>query len=351
MSTSLRCVLSGVEAKVLTEALAQAFPRQHELEALCRFELEYPLSRIVGANLPLDAACLAIIEWAEKNDRLDRLIDGALEERKNNPSLRQFVALYRSSLQRQVSDLTLHSMRDFAARGPIGSDHFETREGLDELRLWRDLLGRIERQVCRIELGREHPLGTGFLVANDVVLTAAHVIRGIDLSRLRLRFDWKWLNPLVLDEGDVRGVYGGEPLRLAPPDASTLDYAFLRTQGRPGEQLDNDARPRRSIRPHFTSPEIAGEPVLLVQCPGGSPMKLGIGRLCNWDQNRLYHDANADAGASGSPVFNRHLELVGMHQGSLDASAATGPSQVALRLCVIRDHLDLDFRRTVLGWS
>ena len=45
-----------------------------------------------------------------------------------------------------------------------------------DVREWYTRLATLEQQVCLIEDTENKPLGTGFLVGHDLVLTAAHVL-------------------------------------------------------------------------------------------------------------------------------------------------------------------------------
>jgi endonuclease G len=113
------------------------------------------------------------------------------------------------------------------------------------------------------------------------------------------------------------------------PTADELDYCLIRLAERIGEdRLHGSSDPQVdrggciAVAPGQQAGQ-AGQELFLFQHPGGKPLKFTIGdhRGFNGSQNRFYYDINTQKGSSGSPVFNAHLELVGIHNsGWKDAS-------------------------------
>ena len=207
---------------------------------------------------------------------------------------------------------------------------------------WRERLGVIETQVCRVETPYE--MGTGFLVGPDLVITNYHVMKAVinDTSaapKVVLRFDYKQLsgggivnpgtkvqlakNNWLLDSSPY-----SQSDRLADPGNQTpnldeLDYALLRLASDVGDEPVAGAKaeqgtPKRGwIRPLLTYAFPQNAPVFIVQHPLAKPLKLAldtksvIGR--NSNNTRVRYVTNTEKGSSGSPVFNEKWELVALH--------------------------------------
>src|SRR5262249_38614584 len=97
------------------------------------------------------------------------------------------------------------------------------------------------------------------------------------------------------------------------PTLDELDYALLRLAGRVGEQEVAGA-PRRWISlPSAVVPLGADAPILIVQHPEGTPMKLALDTQAviglNGNATRLRYRTNTDPGSSGSPVFTMDWDI------------------------------------------
>ncbi|MEY9136501.1 hypothetical protein ACVMII_005398 [Bradyrhizobium diazoefficiens] len=203
-----------------------------------------------------------------------------------------------------------------------------------DVRVWQDRLIKIERQVCRIEMDGK-ALGTGFLVGPDTVLTNWHVFevaKSADKVRqLGCRFDYVRLPNGQTDFGRLIMLNGVDGLDSSPystaeksgnPDAplptvNELDYALLRLAAPVGEQLVEGA-PRGWIAlPKAVSPLPTDAPILIVQHPEGTPMKLALDTQAviglNGNRTRLRYRTNTDPGSSGSPVFTMDWDIVALH--------------------------------------
>jgi Trypsin-like peptidase domain len=203
-----------------------------------------------------------------------------------------------------------------------------------DVRVWQDRLLNIQRQVCRIELeGRS--LGTGFLVGPDTVLTNWHVFEiaknAGKIDKIGCRFDYVRLPGGGTDPGQLIMIAGadaidGSPYSAAeitakpddpPPTKDQLDYALLRLDRRAGEQAIEGA-PRGWIKlPAVALPLEADSPILIVQHPEGSPMKLALDTQAvlgpNANGTRIRYRTNTDRGSSGSPVFTMDWDIVALH--------------------------------------
>jgi hypothetical protein len=203
-----------------------------------------------------------------------------------------------------------------------------------DVRVWQDKLVKIERQVCRVEL-EGNALGTGFLVGPDTVLTNWHVFEiaksAGKVGQLGCRFDYVRLpdgttapGQLILlnAAGGLDGLPYGAGEKAGNPDnplptLNELDFALLRLASRVGEQQIEGA-PRGWITlPKTVLPLPADAPILIVQHPEGTPMKLALDTQAviglNGNQTRIRYRTNTDPGSSGSPVFTMDWDIVALH--------------------------------------
>jgi V8-like Glu-specific endopeptidase len=211
------------------------------------------------------------------------------------------------------------------------------RAGIDNFVEWADRLFSLRRKICRIEdpTVPGKALGTGFLVASDLVLTNYHVvsdyISGKSAAQLGCRFDYvkdatgeqpgtvqpvasgqKWLvdySPFSqVDPGDQGGL----------PQPNELDYALLRLFTAVGDE-DIPGVGKRSWISVSTASALP-EPtdiIFIVQHPKGEPLKLAVGTVIKRNENssRVRYDTNTNSGSSGSPCFDAKLNLVALHHG------------------------------------
>lgn len=224
--------------------------------------------------------------------------------------------------------------------------------GMLDAHAWIARAAAAESCVCLIG-DEDTPLGTGFLVGPDAVLTNYHVaqrfIQGADPARLTFRFDFTSLpanisatvfraalpdwpidhSPLHPSDDPLR--HPGTPTNpLAPPavPADQLDYALLRVAGQPGAHpIGGPLAPAAGAPPRGWLPlsgaayDFAARPALLVlHHAGGRALQLSIDTdsyaAANAGATRVYHRSNTEPGSSGSPCFDMDWNLVALHQGS-----------------------------------
>lgn len=197
-------------------------------------------------------------------------------------------------------------------------------KGFLDVAVWRDRLAQIELQVCRIDVDGK-PLGTGFLVGRDVVLTNHHVIDGVDLSTLSARFDHKVLPNGTMAKGTTYPILAAldtsppspidkqHPPKQGLPKPTELDYAFLRLQGAPADELV-DGRARGVLKPAPGKAPSRGL-VFIVQHPEGKPLKLAFDEIEGLNQNhtRITYKTNTLCGSSGSPCLDASFRLIALH--------------------------------------
>jgi hypothetical protein len=226
--------------------------------------------------------------------------------------------------------------------------------------VWQDRLVKIERQVCRVEL-EGNALGTGFLVGPDAVLTNWHVFdiakQAGKVGQLGCRFDYVRLPSGKDEPGQLIMVDGARAIDTSPysaaektakpddplPTLEELDYALLPLTSRVGEQ-QVDGAPRGWITlPKAVLPLPADSPILIVQHPEGTPMKLALDTQAvigmNGNKTRIRYRTNTDPGSSGSPVFTMDWDIVALHHYG-DPKYLNPLFNQGVPIELIRQHID-----------
>lgn len=154
--------------------------------------------------------------------------------------------------------------------------------------------------ICRVEVG-DTPLGTGFLIAPGLVLTAGHVIAAGDELPVRLRFR------CTTAAAGVVSAVRGKPVRPVPG----LDLAVLRLAGpAAAEAIPLDLREAPLPRP--------GDSLAILQHPDGGPMGLAItaNGVAQVDtaRHRIRYATTTRGGSSGAPCFDEQWRVVALHR-------------------------------------
>ena len=161
-------------------------------------------------------------------------------------------------------------------------------------------VGRVEHQ------GRK--IGTAFLVAPDLVLTNAHVVKEIP----------------TLEQGGVRFHVGlqVEPqwrhfsAQIAYSPIEELDFALVRLQS-----------PMTGTQPVALSSEkpYPDQPANILQYPGmaGGLMQVALryNAIVHVDATRIYYVTDTEHGSSGSPVFNDDWRVIALHRAGIEDDA------------------------------
>ena len=169
--------LTGQQLRALRNALVNAF-NPTAFEQMLRFELDKKVANIAGSG-PLNTVAFRVIDAAEMEGWTLDLVRAARIANPGNANLHQVADMLALSSTRELQPAALN---------------FEkvVRDGVPFLdpTAFRSKLGRIELQVCSIELnGVGH--GSGVLVGPDYVLTNHHVIsKATKDTKLACRFDF-----------------------------------------------------------------------------------------------------------------------------------------------------------------
>ena len=59
-----------------------------------------------------------------------------------------------------------------------------------------------------------------------------------------------------------------------------------------------------------------GEPIYILQYPNGKKCSISYGKICDVQDNEIYHDCSTIGGSSGGPILSlRNYNLIGIHKG------------------------------------
>lgn len=183
----------------------------------------------------------------------------------------------------------------------------------------------VARIVKLVETGyAPQGFATGFLVADTgLLLTNFHVFPSArDASGCGANFRH------VEDE---HGVADGQYFELDPGrfflSHEKLDFALVavKPKGLAGDELASVGSVRLI---EATGKIVTGEPVNIIQHPGGGPRRYAVKNNLLVDiipEGYLHYEADTEPGSSGSPVFSSRWELVALHHSAIpEIDAHTG---------------------------
>jgi V8-like Glu-specific endopeptidase len=156
--------------------------------------------------------------------------------------------------------------------------------------------------VCRVVTPTGD--GSGFLIANDLLLTNHHVLpdsKSADGTTVEFNYQVNWAGEL-------------EPVRRYKLDSTRyrtspeLDYTIVRVTENPGDLFGFVDLAKRN------EPTV-NDFVSIIQHPNG-----GMKQICFTDNtvsavfgHLVQYSTDTEPGSSGSPVFNQDWEIVGLH--------------------------------------
>lgn len=311
---------TGMQLEMIKDALQDAFydPDDFINFLLLRLNKTWALLAGIGANY--DTGMVQVLTKARAAGWLGELITKAQQKVPGNPRL---------AALRQLGDLTGDPPPAF---GRTVEDIVRTDGGFADVIPWIRALDQIRGQICRIESPVGQGVGTGWLVADDLVMTNGHVVAPIlagarQAASYACRFDYA-TDAAGTSQGTVvpfgaAWKVGASPasdleLGLGPkgPTLQELDYAVVRVASKVGTTPGpNGAARGKIVTKLATKAPAGGEILFILQHPSGDPLKMALGtsKGLNGNSTRVEHDVNTEGGSSGSPCFNAKLELVGLH--------------------------------------
>ena len=344
-------MMPGVTLAEVRDAIVDSYTNA-DLQEVLRTEMDVRLDDEIGPG-PFRHRVFELIEWAERQGLDVELVRVTARGRPKKPPMQQIYKKYGMAipvLVQQAGEALAAAATD-AADGDLEKivrDHLK----FVDFGIWRERMTRVEGHVCRITFDG-NPLGTGFLVGPDVVLTNYHVLESVvnrpeDAAKVRCQFDYKQLadgsrleNPVGLSKDDwlidscpyTAGEGAGDPDRTTPT-SDELDYALVRLAepfgSKPiaGHPSEDDPPPPRGWLPvpeKDKAPEFARKmAVIIAQHPDGEPLKLALDTDAidrDKDENlglrpggmRVRYATNTLGGSSGSPCFDFDWNLIALH--------------------------------------
>jgi hypothetical protein len=363
----------------LLDAMTDAFTVE-ELERLLQERLSVPLWTIAGRKPEIRFAVFQVIGAAERAGWLERLIEAVYRER---PSNSQIKAVYRAcglapNVAVQVegsappADIPSFSLPAPDARGGLESI---VAPKLPDLRIWSEALTRVSDQVCRIETDRL-PVGTGFLVGPDAVLTCDYVLEKLlggraEPRQFTFRFDYKVLPGGARSDGVPVGLASDWLIDCAPREPATpagpvapsadrdrLGYVLVRLARRIGDEPPGGAvggPPRGWVRVPDAPPALTPNGgVAIVHYSGGGSLKISLDAQGlvgpSADGTRVLYRVNTEAGAVGAPCFDFKWNLLAVHEGATDPRASSDkPIGQGILALAIRERLTRLGKDSALG--
>ncbi len=312
-------ILTHKQKEQFKDALKAAFYNYNLLEQMLYFKLGKNLDEFASSKA-LDTCVPELIRKADAENWLDELLRGAREQISGNVPLKKF-------------EESLSSFNKLLVKGDINNFEAKIKEHQQffDIDKWLNKLINIEKQVCKIEINNRI-VGTGFLIAHDIVMTNYHVVKDVLIEKnpnISVRFDYKIQNDNVVNQGITyklgdnwlidHSQYSSADLQNdgSLPKEDELDYALLRITTK---LTDRGFIEIPQANSNFNDNYLPERPLFIIQHPEGNPMKiafdLSIG--LNENQTRLKYKTYTEGGSSGSPCFNGNLDLIALHHCGIE---------------------------------
>jgi hypothetical protein len=367
-------VISWSRNRGLADALMDAFKTSENFRAM----MDARLGRETAPGVRFASfkdEVKSVVKQAATEGWLDQLVMSARFSRPQHPGLAMHARRMRLDVVLPDASVTAARVNDPSITANQSSEsQLETIVRKDskfkDPTVWMGLMTQAISRVCRIET-RVSPLGTGWLVGPDLVLTNHHVVRDmfgphptLTAKDVFCRFDYRvGADGRQLNEGTIVKLDLQKPIldssphspldtqdTTETPQPDQLDFALIRLAEKVGElPIGGKAEPGAALRGWIslktakTKPaptnEIVGERVLVLQHPAGMPIKLEIGAVTQLNGNgtRIRHTANTEGGSSGSPCFNADLEPIALHHAGGHSKTIRLPYNQAVPIgCIIK---------------
>jgi endonuclease G len=274
---------------------------------------------IVGDGTYTDIV-FELIDWADEQGRLEELISAAYRRNPRNEDFRKFIKSLGVIFADNQQLPNFEQSPDFVWRGPEDASELQSF-WKPEPELWdlTFLKRGIDQaaSVCRIERSSGEPLGTGFLVKPDILLTNYHVLT--ENNRVDLKTN---LSDIVLRFGyfssEVTGETIGKTFQLSTnpiekfSPTNKLDYVLLRVEAailQHSEMCPVDL--------NYAQLPTLNSGINILQHPQGKTMQLALSRngvtVIDEHNGLIQYVSKTYGGSSGSPCFNENWQVIALH--------------------------------------
>lgn len=285
--------------RTLREALSWKYPSDAEVRRFLS-DIKLDATRIAFHNRA-DLTWHSVLDEAQKRGArwVYAVLDRAIEEYPEDEILRR---LRDGAAVRYAEGPSITSLPWRGSGGPPLEKILGTQSSLVPVS-YLEIGIRRAQAVARIQVS-DGSLGTGFLIPGDLLVTNHHVLGDRDAAAgATVQFNY---------QKTVEG-RDAEPEELCfDPDAffvtsSDDDCTIVKVAGEPSARWGTIAL--QPARVEF------GERVNVIQHPGGDQKQLSFfhNLVVYSGDGRVQYLTDTLPGSSGSPVFNKHWELVALH--------------------------------------
>ncbi len=372
--------LTGTQLAQVRDALVSAYITWAQLDELAAIALDLDLEAEIGRIGGLNEIARNLLKLTEASGTTEMLLREAVQRRPGNPQLRQIARMFglapapftnvrlatlppyldpQRALHGQADQFGRILSKDGAppskldsvlgdAPNTLDADGYEAvvrPGGTEKPGQWRQTMIERERPVCQILLEGD-AVGTGFLVAPDLIMSNHHVFEipksggqlGA-LDRYCARFDYRASDPTnVFSPGTIVAINASAGYLDKSPKAE-LDYVIVKLAQPAGEDLMPGGKPRGWLTLDPGKLNVA-DPAFVLQHPQGRTLELAVGSITGWEPQRIdeiyEHCANTDQGSSGSPCFSWQWVLRALHH-RVDPN--TGKVNRAIATAAILDRM------------
>jgi hypothetical protein len=334
----------------LEDALLKAFSLE-SMNRMLRRQLGIILEQELDVHRGTKYIFGDLVQLSVEQGWRDDLVRGALADNSKNPSLLKAARVLGISTPEKPIDAPAGSIA-VADLDRVRLEKVARERGVTiRFEAYAGRLQALAHQMCLIEIPAGTGIGTGWLVAPDLMLTNYHVVKEVHESKVAAadvtcRFDYfadgaggvavglvgQWLedwSPYAMAD---------ERADAPDPTIDELDYALIRLARAVGDE-DVAGSQRGWVEIQATPPAVLAEDLVMVpQFPGGRSLELSFGMTLEYNKSgtRLRYSANTEEGASGSPAMTMGLEPFGLHHAGGPGRGQKYNQCVPLRLIIQR---------------